>query len=122
MANGKIQIVLQLPRRGGLFAIWHLKSFRPSSVLSQKLVREVSPSADGRNNVAHGVSRGSSGPPSPPSPLPPARERGAEGGVRAHSPRACALGYSISPLPGLRKALRHQEDLLNELLIQDTSS
>ena len=30
--------------------------------------------------------------PSPPSPLPPARERGAEGGVRAIEPRARALG------------------------------
>jgi len=36
-----------------------------------------------RHNVAHGASRGLRPIPSPPSPLPPARERGAEGGVRA---------------------------------------
>jgi hypothetical protein len=32
-----------------------------------------------------------------------------------------ALGHSISPLPGLRKALRHEEDFVNELVTQDTS-
>jgi hypothetical protein len=31
-----------------------------------------------------------------------------------------ALGYSISPLPGLPKALPHEEDFVNELLTQDT--
>ena len=45
-----------------------------------------------RHNIAHGVSRGSRYHPSPPTPLPPARERGAEGGVRAFQPRARALG------------------------------
>ena len=39
-----------------------------------------------RHIVAHGASRGSGSPPSPPSPLPPGRERGAEGGVRAVHP------------------------------------
>jgi len=73
-----------------------------TSVLTQKFVKEVSPRS-GRKNLAQGVSRGSGGPPSPPSPLPPARERGAEGGVRAIQPRACALGYYLPPLPGLPK-------------------
>jgi hypothetical protein len=31
-----------------------------------------------------------------------------------------ALGHSISPLAGLRKALQHEEDFVNELLTQDT--
>ena len=88
-------------------------------MLSQKFVKEVSPRS-GRNNVAHGASRGSGGPPSPPSPLPPTRERGAEGGVRDVQPRACAVGYTISPLPGLPKALPQEEDLVNELPTQDT--
>ena len=77
-----------------------------SSVLSQRFVKEPSPSADGRKNLAHGVSRGCGGPPSPPSPLPPARERGVRqqtDGVRAVQPRACALGYHLPPLPGLQK-------------------
>ena len=91
-----------------------------TSVLSQKFVEEVSPRS-GRKNVAHGVSRGSASPPSPPSPLPPARERGAEGGVRAVQPRAHALGYYIPPLTGLRKGPPHEEDFVSELLTQDTS-
>ena len=68
-------------------------------VASQKFVHEFSPRS-GRHPLAHGVSRGSEPPPSPPSPLPPRRERGAEGGVRAALPRACALGYIIPPLRG----------------------
>jgi len=72
-----------------------------ASILSQKLVAEFSPSADGRQNVAHGVSRGYPNPPSPPAPLPRGRERGAEGGVRAVPPRAYALGYFLTPLTGL---------------------
>jgi hypothetical protein len=31
------------------------------------------------------------------------------------------MGYSISPLPELRKALPHEEDFVNELLTQDTT-
>jgi hypothetical protein len=57
----------------------------------QKVVEEVSPRS-GRNNVAHGVSRGWEAPSLTPSPLPPARERGAEGGERVSEPRAYALG------------------------------
>src|SRR5271167_407983 len=89
------------------------------SVLSQKSVEEVSP-LSGRKNVAHGVSRGSENPPSPPSPLPLGRESGAEGGVRALHPRACALGYNLPPLTGLRKGRPHEEDFVNELVTQDT--
>ena len=33
-------------------------------------------------------------------------------------PRAFALGCSISPLTGLRKALRHDEDFISELLLR----
>ena len=81
--------------------------------MSQKFVDEVSPSADGRKRVAHGVSRGYANPPSPPSPLPPARERGAEGGVRAPSPRAGALGYDLTPLSGLWNGHPKREDFVS---------
>jgi len=91
-----------------------------SSVPSRKLVEEVSPRS-GRKNVAHGVSRGSMRFPSRPSPLPPERERGAKGGVRAAPPRACALGYYPSPLTGLRDRGPHEENFINELLIRDIS-
>jgi len=84
--------------------------------MSQKFVDEVSPSADGRKNVAHGVSRGYANPPSPPSPLPPARERGAEGGVRALFPTAYAMGYDLTPLTGLRNGPPKGEYSINELL------
>jgi len=30
-------------------------------------------------------------------------------------PRASALGYSVSPLPRLRKALAHEEDFFNQV-------
>ena len=55
-------------------------------------------------------------------PLPRLAGEGEQKGVGAIFPRAFALGYSISPLPGLRKALRHEEDFINELLTQDTSA
>jgi hypothetical protein len=55
------------------------KSKQQASVLSQRFVEEVSPRS-GPNNVAHGVSRGSSGPPSPPAPSPAPRGRGTKGG------------------------------------------
>jgi hypothetical protein len=61
-------------------------------------------------------------PPSPPSPLPPARERGAEGGVRALSPRACALGYDLAPLTGLGNGRPQGGDFVSQLLTQDTRS
>ena len=95
-----------------------------SSVLSQKFLEEVSPDLSGRKNVAHGVSRGSANPPSPPSPLPLGRERGVpqtRDGVRALHPRACALGYNLPPLTGLRKGRPHEEDFVSGLLTQDTS-
>ena len=62
---------------------------------------EFSPSADGRQRVAHGASRGSREPTLTPVPSPVPRERGAEGGVRAIEPRAYALGYSMPTLTGL---------------------
>ena len=92
------------------------------SVLSQKFIEEVSPDLSGRKNVAHGVSRGSANPPSPPPSLPLGRERGAEGGVRALHPRACALGYNLPPLMGLRKGRPHEEDFVSGLLTQGTRS
>jgi len=91
-----------------------------SSVPNQKFFSDVSPGLSGRKKVAHGVSRGSASPPSPLSPLPPARERGAEGRVRAPSPRAAALGYILAPLPGLWNDHAKREDIVSELLTQDT--
>jgi len=91
-----------------------------SSAPSQKLPREVSPRS-GRKNLAHGVSRGSMRAPSSPAPLPPERERGAEGGVRAVQPRACALGYYLSPLTGLLQRTLGEEDSAKDPLVQDTS-
>jgi len=54
---------------------------------------------EGRQQVAHGVSRGE-GDPSPPFvlPLPVQRERG-EGGEGACGPTADAVGYTLSPAP-----------------------
>jgi len=75
--------------------------WRRPDIAFQKLAECVSPSADGRKRVAHGVSRGFVRPPSPPPPLPLGRERGAAGGVRAVQPRAHALGYLMPPLTGL---------------------
>ena len=66
---------------------------------------------------SHGLRRGWR--PLPPPPPPPGGE-GEQKGVGAIFPRAFALGHNISPLPGLRKALRHEEDFVNELLTQDT--
>ncbi|SPE22105.1 hypothetical protein SBA2_10045 [Acidobacteriia bacterium SbA2] len=86
----------------------------------QKLLEEISRRSR-RKSLAHGVSRGSMRSPSPPSPLPPERERGAEGGVRAIQPRAYALGYYLSPLTGLREHGPRDVDFINELLIRDTS-
>ena len=87
---------------------------RKTSVLSQKFVYGVSPDVSGRKSVAHGVSRGYANPPSPPSPLPPARERGAEGGVRTPSPKAGALGYPAlrDPCRGCGTATRNWKTLL----------
>jgi hypothetical protein len=62
-----------------------------SSVSSSLRNSALEFSSEERHNVAHGASRGLRHLPSPPSPLPPARERGAEGGVRACEPRARAL-------------------------------
>ena len=68
----------------------------------------------GRKNVAHGVSHGYGIPPSPPSPLPPVRERGAGGGVRAITPTAYAMGYVLAPAP--------RAEMINELPSQDTNA
>jgi hypothetical protein len=56
----------------------------------------------------------------PPSPLPPARERGAEGGGRVLFPKAYAMGYDFAPLTGLRNKHSQGEDFINELLTLDT--
>jgi len=64
------------------------------------------------------VSRGYANPPSPASPLPPPRERGAEGGVRALTPRAGALGYDLAPLTGLGNSRPQGDDFVSEFLIQ----
>ncbi|MGO8735369.1 MAG: hypothetical protein ACLQVM_21535, partial [Terriglobia bacterium] len=55
-----------------------------------------------------------------PTPLPTSRERGADGGEWVVFPRACALGYNLPPLTGLRKGHPHVEDFNCELLTQDT--
>ncbi|MGO8734700.1 MAG: hypothetical protein ACLQVM_18145, partial [Terriglobia bacterium] len=43
------------------------------------------------------------------------------GGEWVVFPRACALGYNLPPLTGLRKGHPHVEDFNCELLTQDTS-
>src|SRR5450759_3352431 len=60
-------------------------------------------------------------PPSPPSPLPPVRERGAEGGVRALFPTAYAMGYELTPLTGLRNRRKCGADFRNGLVKHDTN-
>ena len=42
-------------------------------------------------------------------------------GVRAPFPRAVALGYDLTPLPGLWNGHPKGEDYVSELLTQDTS-
>jgi len=39
--------------------------------------------------------------------------------VRAPFPRACALGYTLPPLAGLRKDRPHEKDFVSEPLTQD---
>jgi hypothetical protein len=56
-----------------------------------------------------------------PSPLPPRRERGAEGRVRAVFPTTRAVGNRMPPLPGLRKGRLHGKDFLDEFLAQGFS-
>ncbi len=92
----------------------HYRTLAPCNINSlhkYSAVKMPSQSRQGRQNVAHGVSRGSAWAPSPPSPLPLARERGAEGGVRAVQPRAYALGHMMSPLTGLGSRLTLSTDL-----------
>jgi hypothetical protein len=92
--------------------------------MSQKLIKEVSPPADGRHSLAHGPSADGwvvSLAPSPPL-LPRQVGEGAQKRVAAIFPRVFALGYNISSLPGLRKALRHEEDFVSEPPTQDTSN
>ena len=85
--------------------------------MSQKFVNEVSPDLSGRKRVAHGVSRGYANPPSPPSPLPPAAAtegcHALRDGVRASSPRAGALGYDLTPLPGLWNGHPKRKDFVS---------
>ena len=56
-----------------------------------------------------------------PVPSPAQRERGADGGVRAVQPRACALGYSMPPLTGLRNDRAHDKNYRDELVSHDTT-
>jgi len=56
-----------------------------------------------------------------PVPSPAPRERGAEGGLRAIEPRACALGYSMPPLSGLLGTVEHKNDFVNDFPTHDTS-
>jgi hypothetical protein len=65
------------------------------------MVKRILEPRQGRQNVAHGESRGSPVRPLPPSPLPRRAGEGEEKGVGAALPRACALGYYLPPLPGL---------------------
>ena len=84
--------------------------------MSQKFVNEVSPSGDGRKRVAHGVSRGYANPPSPARAGEGCRRRG-----ETSSP-GLALGYDLTPLPGLWDGYPKREDFVRLLLTQDTSS
>jgi len=59
---------------------------------------------------------GHRGLPLPPSPLPPRRERGAEGGVRVPFPTAYAMGYDLTPQPGLRNGRVRVTDFNNSVL------
>jgi len=55
------------------------------------------------------------------TPVPSPAGAGEGTGVRALHPRACALGYNLPPLTGLRKGRPHEEDFISGLLTQDTS-
>jgi len=74
-----------------------MRCIEPGGRVQGLSAREV-----GRQNIAHGVSRGLARLTLTPVPSPARRERGAEGGVRAMEPRVCALGYSMPPLTGLK--------------------
>jgi len=77
---------------------------KPASVLSQMSVDEFSP-WNGRDRVAHGASHGSMRPAHTPIPPSPAAAReGGKWGERSRKPTANAVGYNISPLPGLRSS------------------
>jgi len=45
-----------------------------------------------------------------------------EGGGRHSCPRACALGYHLTPLTGLSSARPHRDDFFSEFLGRDTRS
>jgi hypothetical protein len=107
---------------GAFLRVWRqsVLSSCCASVVSQKFIYEVSPRS-GRNNVAHGVSRGLTSLPSPPSPLPPARERGAEGGVRAFSPGLAPWATIFRPF-GAAYCAHEPTCLVNEFLRHDISS
>ena len=87
---------VRLTDRGAFAAAKHL-------IVSPRVV--ISPRC-GRHTVAHGVSRGSGCLPSPPSPLPPARERGAEGGVRAPYPGLAPWATISRPCRGFGTTAR----------------
>ena len=87
---------------------------------SETFVEEIS-LRSGRKNLAHGASRGSAARTLTPVPSPARRERGAEGGVRAIQPRARALGYYLSPRPGLRAARQQAVGFVSEPSARETS-
>jgi hypothetical protein len=70
--------------------------------------------------MASAMGKGKSAP-SPPSPLPPARERGAGGGVRDLFPTAHAMSCDLTPLTGLRRGGPHAPGFINELPTQDAN-
>jgi hypothetical protein len=65
---------------------------------------------------SHLLSGGYANPPSPPVPSPARAGEGCPAlrdGVRAPSPRADALGYDLTPLPGLWNGHPKREDFVS---------
>jgi len=90
------------------------------SVASQKLADDFSPRS-GRQNVAHGVSRGSADHPHPPSPLSRRAGEGGERGESAPISQGSRPGLRYFAPPGLRYNAGNPEDLFRESLQQGTS-
>jgi len=94
---------------------------KPASVLSQMSVDEFSP-WNGRDRVAHGASHGSMLMPTPPlPPSPAAAGEGGDWGGGGRKPTANSVGYSISPLPGLRSPGSHEKTFSCEFLTREAS-
>jgi len=82
---------------------------------SQKFAEEPSPSADGRQRVAHGASRGSREPHPHPHPRPRCRRRG-----EGHSTQGSRPGLLYAAPDGASKSAR-DKNFLNGLPAQDRS-